>query len=72
MLCRLVAAVVDPASGNDGDVTVLANVEVVVDKLFQPGLGKQNRNVNALVFGAGFDDDVNTRFVLFFIDSDML
>ena len=55
MLGILCAAVVDPAAGNDHDVAVFADIEVIVDDFLEAALAHDDRNVDTLVFGPGLD-----------------
>src|SRR5699024_200604 len=52
------------AARNDCDIGVFPDVEIVVDKVGQAGLGDDDRDVHALVFGAGFDIDIDAGQVL--------
>ena len=57
------AAVVDTAAGNDRNVAVVADEEVVVNGLFNAALVDYNGNVQVLALGAGFYEDVDTGAV---------
>ena len=58
MLRVLISAVVNTAAGNDHHVRALADKEVIVYRFFQAALGHYHGNMHALVFGAGFDPDL--------------
>ena len=60
MLRVLVAAVVNAAAGNDHHIRAFSDKEVVVHRLLQSALGHHHRNMNTLVFGSGFDPDLQT------------
>ena len=62
---------VDSTTRNDGNVTVLSNVKIVINKLLQSGLRQQNGNVQTLVFGARLDVNINTRLIVFLYDADV-
>ncbi|MBQ3928272.1 MAG: SufD family Fe-S cluster assembly protein, partial [Clostridia bacterium] len=55
----LVAAVVDTAARHDHHVGVPADVEIVVYGLLQAGLSQDHGDVNAFVFGARLDADID-------------
>ena len=55
----------DSAAGNDENIRVLSDIEIIIYKVVYTGLGDNNRNVNALVFCSGFYGNINTRLVLF-------
>ena len=59
----LAAAVVDAAAGDDDDVAVGADIEVVIDRFFDAALGQDHGDVHALVPGAGFDMNINAAAV---------
>ena len=53
----------DAAAGDDQDVAVLPNEEIVVHQLAVPGLGDDHRNMHALILRAGFDDNIYSGLV---------
>ena len=55
----LVAAVVDAAAGHDLHIAVLADVEVVVHRLFHTGLGDDDGDVAGLALGPVQNPDVD-------------
>ena len=59
----LIAGVVDATAGYDGHVRPLAHEEVVVHHLGVTRLAEDDGDMDALVLGAGLDDNVNTGFV---------
>ena len=59
----LVAAVGDAAARDDDHVAVVAHKEVVVHDLLQAALGKHHGDMDALVFRAGLDADVDAGLV---------
>ena len=71
MLGVLVAAVVNAAAGHDDHVRVPAHIEVVVDGLLQTGLGQHHGDVDALVFRAGLDVNVDAGDLLLGDDLDV-
>jgi len=49
-----VAIIVNPATGNNGNLSVLSNFKSVVNPIVEAGIGKYYRNMNGLPFGSGF------------------
>ena len=52
------ATVVDATAGDDDNLGVFADVEVVVNCFFKAGGADGDRNVNGFVFGAGFNVNI--------------
>ena len=50
-----VAAVVDAAAGHDGHVRALADKEVVIDHVVEPGFAQYDRDMHVFAFGKGRD-----------------
>ena len=71
VLGGVTAGVVDAAAGDDVHVAVLADVEVVVDRLGEAGLGEDHGNVDRLLLGAGSDVDVDAGLVGLGVDDDV-
>ena len=71
VLARFGAAVVNPAPGDNRYITVLANVKIIVYQFLQPRLSQQDRNVDAFVLCAGFNEDINARNIGFLFDADV-
>ena len=69
MLGRLRAAVVYSAAGNYRDVAVLAYMKIVINKLGNARFGKQHGDVQAFLFRARLDIDINARFIAFCNDN---
>ena len=67
-----VSRVVNTAARDDGDVTVLSDVEIVVNDLLQSRLRKQDGNMEALVLRPRLDINIDSRLVLFFYDGNIL
>ena len=67
MLGCLIACVMNSASRNDGYVTILSNVEVVINKLLNSRLGQDNGNVKAFVSCVILDIYINSGLVFFFL-----
>ena len=65
------AAVVDAASGHNDHVGIGADVEIVVNQLFQSAFGHHHGDMYAFVFCAGQDADIQTAHVGFRGDFDM-
>ena len=65
------AAVVDAAARDDGHVGAFADVEIVVHKVCQAGLADDDRDVHALIFGAGLDVDVDAGLIVLADDVDV-
>ena len=63
VLRRLHPAVVDAAAGDDGDVAVLADEEVVIHHVLQAAHAQHHRDVDRLVFRPRLDDDVDAVLV---------
>ena len=63
--------VVDAAAGDDGDVCVFADEEVVVDGVVEIPHRQQHGDVHRFVFDARLDDDVDAVFILFGDDLDV-
>ena len=55
------SAIVDTASRNDSYVAILANMEIVVNKLFKTCLSDENGDVNTFLLCAGLDININSR-----------
>ena len=71
VLRALVRIVVDAAAGDDLDIAILADIEVVVHRLLQAALGEHHGDVHALVFGAGLHMDVDAAAVCLGDDLDV-
>ena len=72
MLGVAVAAVVDAASGHDGHVCTLADKEVVIDHVVEPGSAQYDRDMHVFALGKGRDPDVDAVLVGLGDDLDML
>ncbi len=68
----LVTAVVNAAACHNRDITVLSNMKVIVHQLFESRLCHQHRNMHTFLFGAGLDENINSRLVLFGDNLNML
>ena len=69
----LVAAVVDAAAGHNLHVAVLPDVEVVIHRLLNAGLGDDDGDVALLAHGAVQDADIDAAFAVGpVVDLDML
>ena len=55
------AAVVNAAAGDDDDVRIGADVEIIVYDLLKPRLAQNDGNVYAFVFRARLDENIDTR-----------
>ena len=71
VLAGLAAGVVDAAAGHDVHIAVLADEEVVVYHLAQPGLADDDRDVDRLVPGARLDADVDARLARLGLGGDL-
>ena len=65
MLRRIVSAAVDTASGHNRHIRVFSDVKIIIYKIFQSVLADDHRDMHALVFGSGLDDNVDARFIFF-------
>ena len=72
MLRVAVAAVVDAAAGHDGHIRALADKEVVIDHVVEPGLAQHDGDVYVFAFGKGRDLNVDAVLVGLGDDLDML
>ena len=72
MLRFVIAAVVDTAACDDSDIGIFTDIEVVVYKIIDTALGDDDRDHDDFVFRARFDDDIDTGFVRFPFDLDVL
>ena len=72
MLCLVAADIVNAAAGNDQNIGVLADIEIVVNKIRHARFGQKYRDIDALVFGAGLDIDVDAGVVRFGHDFNVL
>ena len=59
------AAVVDTAAGNDQDIGVITDEEIVVDLLFDAALGDHHGDMHLLALGAGLDENIHSADALF-------
>ena len=71
VLAVMSAAVADAASRNDRDVAVLADEELVEDRLFVAGFADDDRDVAGFVLCAVLDVDVDALAVLTRLDLDV-
>ena len=71
MLACLVPAIVNTAACHNRDIAVLANVKIIVHQLFESCLGHEYGDMHALLFGAGLDKNVDSRFILLGDDLDV-
>ena len=60
-----------PTAGHDVHIAVLADEEVVVYHLAQPGLADDDRDVDRLVPGARLDADVDARLARLGLGGDL-
>ena len=58
-------AVVDAASGDNDDIAVFTDEEIVVDNFLEAALTHDDRNVNTLILCAGFDLYIDASTVFF-------
>ena len=65
------AAVVDAAAGDDGDVAVFADVEIVVDEILEAALLHDDWDVHGFVDGAVLDMDLDALALLLWNDLDV-
>ena len=65
------AGTMDPAACNDDNIGIFTDIKVIVDKVLQPCLADDHGNVDAFVFCAGSDDNINTGFIGFGDDIDV-
>ena len=59
MLASVICTAVDTAAGDNGHITVVADIKIIVNSLFQTCLGEHYRNMNAFIFCSRFDLDDN-------------
>ena len=64
-------AVIDTASGNDHDITVLTDKEIVIDDFRQTAQGHYDRNMYTLIPGTVLYPDIQTGAVLLGCDLDI-
>jgi hypothetical protein len=65
------AAIVDAAPGHDHHIAVFPDIKVVIYRFGQAGLAEHHGNMNAFVFRAGADADIQTAHVRFRRDLDV-
>ncbi len=58
------AGVVNTAAGHDDYVGIFPDVKIVVNSFRQAALAEHHRDVDALIFGAGLDVNINAGLVL--------
>ena len=71
MLAVQIPTVVNAATGNNGYVTVISHIEVIVYHLGQTTLTEDNGDVDTFFFRAWFDDNINPLLVGFRHNVDM-
>ena len=71
MLGILHTAVINAAAGNNHDVTVFADIKVIINGFLQTALGKDDRDMHALMHRAWFDADIDAAAVFFGGDIDI-
>ena len=72
MLAELSAAIVDSAAGNDRDIAVLSDIEIVVHKVGKTGLTDNDRDVDTFPFSARFDIYFDALFIILRYDLDVV
>ena len=71
VLSFLVRIVMDAAASDDGHITVVGNVEGVVDHIGEPRLRKDDRDVDLLTLRTFLDEDIDAGVVGFRGDLDI-
>ena len=66
------SAVMDAAARDNRHIRALPDIKIVVNDLGKPALTDNNGDMDALVFGAGPNDDINSGLVRLGDDIDML
>ena len=62
---------VDAAARDDDHIGIFTNIEVIIDQILKAGLADDHGNVDAFIFGAGGDDNINAGFIGFGDNIDM-
>ena len=65
MLGILLAAVADPASGDNHDIAVIPDEKVVVYRLLNPAFAENYRNMDTFILGSRLNPYINARALFF-------
>ena len=65
MLGGVHTTVMDTTSGYDRNIAVLSDIEIIVYHILQTALTQKNRNMHTLIFCSRFNDDIDSRLILF-------
>ena len=66
------AAVVNAAARDDRDVAVVADIEIVVDRLLDAAGAHNDGNMDVFALGIRFDEDIDSGAVLLGADIDVI
>ena len=65
MLGGVHTTVMDTTSGYDHNIAVFSDIEIIVYHILQTALTQKNRNMHTLIFCSRFNDDIDSRLILF-------